>query len=87
MKNRQERARLRRTRRIMDEIDRLERIDPEDFKYNQLDEISAYIDEINKVARQIDGYGSLYRWANRLYGQAVRRRRELVDAADFLTWN
>ncbi len=88
MTNRQQRAKLRKTRKITAELDRLAARNLEEIRYDQIDLLTKHIDDLDRAARQIEGFGSssLYRWANRLYGQAIRRRRDFVDAADFLTW-
>ncbi len=80
------RKKARKTKRIIAELDRLDARDLNEIRYDQIDQITEHIDDLNKGARQIDSYGSnsLWRYTNSLYGQAVRRRRQLVDVAEVL---
>lgn len=82
------RRRLRKTKRIVAKLDQLAEVDLDQFQYDQIDLITRHIDRIDAVGQLIDdgGYGheALWRYMNRLYGQAVRRRLDLEDAAGWM---
>ena len=82
MKSRTDRANLRKTRRIERDLDRLAARNLDEIRYDQIDLVTEHIDQINEVARQIEGFGGLYRKMNSLYGQAIRRRRLLAEVAE-----
>ncbi len=84
MTRREKRAKLRRNRRIERQLERLEAVDTDRFGCTNIEEMTEFIDAVHKIGCQIKGSGGLYPRVNRLYSQAVRQRRVMVDVAEML---